>query len=118
MAEQIEMQVLVDAVADLLRGLPLEGQTAFHARVAAGALGIVSRELAQEPRAAETAALAGFLGRDAPLETMRAELCGRLRMRQLTPETPGLLEALTQATLARLRVDNPRYATLGRLAGA
>ncbi len=118
MAEQIEMQALVEAVADFVRELKLEGHAAFHARVAAGALGIVARELAQAPRAAEAAALAGFLGREAPLDTMRAELCGRLRLRQLTPETPRLVEALTVATLARLRVDNPRYATLGRLAGA
>lgn len=115
MAEQIEMHTLIEAVADFLGALPLQGKQGFEARVALGALGIVGRELAQLPRAAETAALAGFLGREASLDSMRAELCGRLRMRQLSPETPGLLEALTTATRARLAVDNPRYSTLARL---
>lgn len=115
MSEQIEMQTLIEAVADFLQSLPLEGQHAFHAKVAAGALGVVARELAHAPRAAEAAALAQFLGHEAPLDTLRAELCGRLQRQQLTPETPGLLEALTTAALAKVAVDNPRYSTFKRM---
>lgn len=118
MSEQIEMQTLVEAVADFLKSLPLHGQQAFHAKVAAGALGIVAREITQAPRAQEAAALAAFLGHDAPLDTLRAELCGRLQRRQLTPETPGLLDALTKASLAKLAVDNPRYSTFQRMTAA
>jgi hypothetical protein len=119
MAEQIEAAALVSAVADFLKSVEtqLTGQAAFHAKVAANALGIVGRELAQHPQAAEAAALAGFLGHDAGLDGLRAELCGRLRSGQLTPETPGLLEALTEAVLAKVAVDNPRYSTFKRLAG-
>lgn len=118
MSEQIEMQTLLEAVADFLGQLPLEGQQAFHAKVAIGALGIVGREITQSPRAAEAAALAQFLGHDAALDPLRAELCGRLQRRQLTPESPGLLEALTTAALAKLAVDNPRYSTFKRMQGA
>ena len=118
MSEQIEMQTLLEAVADFIGTLPLEGHQAFHAKVAVGALGIVSREIAQSPRAAEAHALAGFLGHEAPLDSLRAELCGRLQRRQLTPESPGLLEALTTAALAKLAVDNPRYSTFTRIQGA
>lgn len=118
MAEQIEAAALVAAVADFLRDIEaqLTGQAAFHAKVAANALGIAGRELALQPQAAEAAALAGFLGHDAGLDGLRAELCGRLQRGQLTPETPGLLEALTAAVLAKVAVDNPRYSTFRRLA--
>ena len=117
MAEQVEAQALVEAVAQFIVQIEgrLSGREAFHAKVAANALGIVARELAQQPRAVEAAALAGFLGHEATLDAARAELCGRLRMGQLTPEIPGLLEALMTATLAKVAVDNPRYSTFRRM---
>lgn len=117
MAEQVEAVTLITAVADFIKSIEgeLSGRSAFHAKVAANALAIVARELEQQPRAAEQAALAGFMGHDAGLDGLRAELCGRLRSGQLTPETPGLLEALQAVVVAKLSVDNPRYATLGRL---
>ncbi len=117
MAEQVEATALIDAVAAFLGEIspPLEGRQAFHAKVAANALAIVARELAQRPQAAEAAALAGFLGHNAGLDALRAELCGRLRRGQVTPETPGLVEALTAAIAAKVAVDNPRYATLARI---
>jgi len=117
MAEQIEAVTLVTAAADFLKSIEgeLSGRSAFHAKVAGNALAIVARELEQAPQAAERAALAGFIGHDASLDALRAELCGRLRAGQLTPETPGLLEALTAAVIAKVKVDNPRYSTLARL---
>jgi hypothetical protein len=117
MAEQIEAVMLVEAVADFLRGIEgdLAGQKAFHAKVAANALAIVARELALRPAVAEQAALAAFIGHQGSVTALRAELCGRLRAGQVTPETPGLLEALTVAAMAKVAVDNPRYATLARM---
>ncbi len=117
MSEQVSAAALIEAVAGFIAEIEgqLSGRQAFHAKVAANALAIVARELAQQPRAAETAALAGFLGHDAPLDKLRAELCGRLRMGTLTPETPGLVEALTEAVLAKVAVDSPRYSTFKRL---
>jgi Domain of unknown function (DUF6285) len=117
MSEQIDAATLVEAVAAFLAELEpgLAGRQAFHAKVAQNALAIVARELAQRPAAAERAALAGFFGHEASLDALRSELCGRLRSGQLTPETPGLLEALTAATLAKAAVDNPRYSTFRRL---
>jgi hypothetical protein len=120
MADQVDAVMLVEAVAEFLRGIEgdLAGQKAFHAKVAANALAIVARELAERPAVAEAAALAEFIGHQGTLAALRAELCGRLRAGQLTPETPGLLEALTLATVAKLAVDNPRYSTLARIRGA
>ena len=119
MSEQIEAAALIEAVAAFLGEIEgeLSGRQAFHAKVAANALAIVARELAQAPRAAEAAALGDFLGHAAPLDKLRAELCGRLRMGTLTPETPGLAEALTAAAIAKVAVDNPRYATFVRMQG-
>jgi hypothetical protein len=117
MTEQIEAATLVTAVAAFLKDVEaaLPGQQAFHAKVAGNALAIVARELALRPQAAEAAALAGFLGHAAGLDALRAEVCGRLRAGQLTPETPGLAEALTAAVLAKVAVDNPRYSTFVRM---
>ncbi len=119
MAEQIEALALVEAVAQFISEIEgrLSGREAFHAKVAANALGIVARELAQQPRQVEAAALSNFLGHAAGVDAVRAEICGRLRGGQLTPETPGLLEALLTATLAKVAVDNPRYSTFRRLSG-
>lgn len=85
----------------------LRGRLAFHAKVAANALAIVDREMAQVPDAAEEAALAPFGGAEA--------LCAALRDGRMAPDDPALLAALREAVLARLAVDNPRYATFQRL---
>lgn len=85
----------------------LTGRLAFHAKVAANSLAIVEREIAQDPDAAEAAALAPFGGALA--------LCEGLRDGRLAPEDTALLKAIRQSALARLATDNPRYATYARL---
>jgi hypothetical protein len=118
MAEQIEATTLIAAVAGFLAELEseLHGRRAFHAKVAQNALAIVARELAQAPRAAERAALAGLLGGDDDLDGLRARACAGLRAGTLGVDTPGLVDALLAAALAKCAVDNPRYATFTRLA--
>jgi len=93
---------LVAAVQAFLKGLPLNNRDMFHARVAANALAIVERELGAPP-------VPDVFG------LSDASLCAAIRAGELTVVTPGLLDALIGATVARLRVDNPRYATLARL---
>ena len=119
MSEQIEATALLEAVAAFLKNIEpeLSGRSAFHAKVAANALAIASREIMAQPRAVERAALARFLGHDAGLDALRAEMCGLLRSGQLTPEAPGVLAALIDATLAKVAVDNPRYSTYVRMQG-
>ncbi len=85
----------------------LSGRLAFHAKVAANTLAIVERELALEPDGAEAAALAAYGG--------MAVLCEGLRSGALDPADKALLAAVRAAVLARLAVDNPRYATFKRL---
>jgi hypothetical protein len=119
MAEQIEATTLIEAVQLFLAELEpeLQGRRAFHARVAGNALAIVARELAQAPQAREQALLAGVMGRDGPLDDLRADLCGQLRDGRMGAATPGLIDALLAVALAKCAVDNPRYATFKRLAG-
>ena len=85
----------------------LSGRLGFHAKVAGNALGIVIRELDQSPAAAETEVLAAYGGADA--------LCEALRTGALSPEDAAVQRAIRAAVLARLAVDNPRYATFKRL---
>nr|WP_295661029.1 DUF6285 domain-containing protein [Polymorphobacter sp.] len=106
---------LVAAVREFIAGLGLEGRDAFHAKVAANALAIVERELEQVPDAAEVAALASLhRGEGGEAADLRSAICTALRSGTLTTTTPGLLDALTAANLARLAVDNPRYSTFLR----
>jgi hypothetical protein len=94
----------------------LEGRVAFHARVAANALGIVERqlELAPADEAAERDRLAALLGHGGSLDEQNRELCRRIRSGELGPDTPGLVSHLRETTLAKLAVDQPRYESYRR----
>ncbi|WP_310476577.1 DUF6285 domain-containing protein [Sandarakinorhabdus sp.] len=117
MAEQIEATTLIEAVQLFLSELEpeLKGRRAFHAKVAGNALAIVLREMAQQPQVKEQQLLAGVLGQDAPLDTLRADLCDELRAGTKNASTPDLVDALLAVALAKCAVDNPRYSTFKRL---
>jgi hypothetical protein len=117
MAEQIEATTLIEAVQLFLAELEpeLKGRRAFHAKVAGNALGIVLRELAQQPQVKEQALLAGVMGQVAPLDALRSRLCDELRAGTKGDGTPGLVDALLAVALAKCAVDNPRYSTFKRL---
>ena len=108
---------LIDSVRGFLVELEqeLSGRQAFHAKVAGNVLALVERELRQQPEAVEIEALAGLVGGAAALAELRAKACAALRAGRLDERTPGLIDALTAATLARLAVDNPKYSTYRRL---
>lgn len=111
---------LVAAVREFLeqQAVPaLEGRAAFHARVAANALAIVERQLELGPaqEAAERERLRALLGSaDGTLDDLNRELCRRIREGELGLDTPGLADHLRETTLAKLAVDQPRYATYRR----
>ncbi len=126
MAGHPDAAALIAAVRDFLGGLTLDGRDAFHAKVAGNVLAIVERELAARPEAAEAAALYPFGrhprvrgddGEGSEADALRADICVRIRAGDLTLATPGLLDALVAANVARLAVDNPRYSTFARRAG-
>lgn len=119
MMDQPSIKELVDAVRDFLekRAMPeLKGHTAFHARVAANALGIVSRELALGPSSAaeENARLATLLGMKGTLDALNRELCKRIREGTIGLDRPDLAEHLTATTRDKVAVDQPGYSGLRR----
>jgi hypothetical protein len=117
MMDQPSILELVDAVRAFLeqRAMPeLKGHTAFHARVTANALGIVSRELKFGPgfAADEHKQLVALLGMDAPLDVLNRELCRRIKAAEIDLDTPGLMEHLIAATRNKVAVDQPHYSGL------
>jgi hypothetical protein len=115
--DQPSILELVDVVRAFLeqRAMPeLKGHTAFHARVAANALGIVSRELTLGPGAAieEQKRLAALLGHQGPLEELNRELCRQIREGTIDLEKAGLKEHLDLTTRDKVRIDQPTYSGL------
>ena len=93
----------------------LSGQAAFHARVAANALALVEREMAQrQPADARARALYAALLNDtsSPLEALTKEVCARIRSGALACDDPALLAALREITSAQLTIDQPTYSGL------
>lgn len=120
MMDQPSILELVTAVRDFLeqRAMPeLKGHTAFHARVAANALGIVARELEHGGASAdgERERLVKLLGRDGSLMELNRELCRRIRDGIVNLETPGLADHMTITTREKVAIDQPNYGGLKRL---
>jgi len=117
MMDQPSIRELVTAVRDFLetKAMPeLKGHTAFHARVAANALGIVARQLEFYGHASEeeTTRLAALLGHDGALEDLNRELCARIRDGKFTLQTPGLAAHLEATTRDKVAIDQPNYSGL------
>jgi hypothetical protein len=114
MMDQPSIRELVDAVRDFIekRAMPeLKGHTAFHARVAANALGIVSRQLEQGPHAdaEEHARLVTLLGKDGSLDELNRALSQQIRDGALAIDTAGLQQHLELTTLDKVAIDQPNY---------
>ncbi|HEY2032871.1 MAG TPA: DUF6285 domain-containing protein [Rhizomicrobium sp.] len=117
MMDQPSMLELVKAVQSFLetKAMPeLKGHTAFHARVAANALGIVARELELGPGAAnaEMVQLVALLGRDGSLEKLNRELCKKIRDGKIGLESEALRQHLELTTLDKVGIDQPNYSGL------
>ena len=115
--DQPSMLELVEAVRNFIetRAMPeLKGHTAFHARVAANALGIVARELelGGKSGAEELQGLKSLLEHDGTLDVLNRELCRRIRTGDFTLATPGLAEHLERTTLDKVAIDQPQYSGL------
>lgn len=114
---------LLAAVAGFLReqAIPqLQGQAAFHARVAANALDIVRRQLALAPaaEAREAGRLVALLAADGTLTDLNRLLCERIASGAMGLDTPGLVAHLWRVTLDKLAVDQPSYESYRRVLAA
>lgn len=117
MMDQPSMLELVEVVRTFIeqRAMPeLKGHTAFHARVAANALGIVSRELKLGPTATidEWKRLTILLGHEGSLEGLNHELCKKIREGEISLETKGLKEHIDLTTRDKVAIDQPTYSGL------
>ena len=93
----------------------LSGQAAFHARVAANALALVEREMAQRPAAdarAQTLFAALLQDQTSPLDALNKQVCAQIRSGELAYDNPALLAALREITSAQLAMDQPTYSGL------
>jgi len=116
---------LIESVRDYLRNdvmTATEGRMSFLARVAGNSLDIALRELAIGPehQRRELSRLRALLSRDAgDLESLRSELCAKLRDRSIPLEQPGLAEHLRETVVNQAAIDVPRYSGLkNALAGS
>jgi len=117
MMDQPSMLELVKAVQNFIetKAMPeLKGHTAFHARVAANALGIVARELEFGPKAedAEKTQLIALLGHDGSLGDLNRELCGQIRDGKIDIESDALRQHLELTILDKVAIDQPNYSGL------
>ena len=111
------MLELVKAVQSFIetKAMPeLKGHTAFHARVAANALGIVARELELGPRAAdaEKEQLIALLGHDGTLDNLNRELCKQIRDGKIGIDSEAMRQHLELTTLNKITIDQPNYSGL------
>ncbi|MBK8763448.1 MAG: hypothetical protein KAY46_14305 [Burkholderiaceae bacterium] len=119
MLDQPNADEILEVVTRWLRE-QLTGQqqasTAFQARVAANALDLVRRQIADGDRLEREshARLRALLGHDGQADALERELCERIRERRLDASTPGLMEHLMASTLAKMSIDQPSYASYRR----
>ncbi len=117
MMDQPSIRDLVDAVREFIetKAIPeLKGHTAFHARVAANALGIVSRQLQLGAKADldELERLSALLGCDGTLESLNRALCRAIREGEIAIESAALQNHLELTTRAKVEIDQPHYSGL------
>ena len=123
MMDKPTLAEIVAAVREFIetKAIPeLKGHTAFHARVAANALAIAEREIAEGPAgaSAELARLKALLGRDGTLDQLNRALAARIAGGDITLETPGLADHLKRTTLDKVAIDQPNYSGFKTAAAA
>ena len=107
---------LVEAVREFLTdhvAPNVEGQLAFHTRVAVNALAIVERTMAQGGAmdAAELARLRELLGQDGDLGEMNGALARAIRAGEMDNDRAAVLEHLRLTAEDKIALTNPRYLT-------
>jgi hypothetical protein len=110
---------ILAAVARLLRDtlMPrLPPDAVFQARVAANALDLVAREIRFGAIVEREALLRlrTLLGRDGSLQELESELSLRIRNGELDLHSEGVAAHLWATTLAKMKIDQPNYASYRR----
>lgn len=113
MQDRPTIDELLDAVEIFLREVAMEeltGQPRFHARVAANAIAIVRRELAEDESfgVSESERLAALVGAEGGRAEQNQRLAEMIRDGGAIDEA-GVLAHLRQTVQEKLAVANPRY---------
>jgi len=92
-------------------GPKLEGESKYHAQVSSYLLGICERELrlAGDFDRKEAAALSAFLGSNASLDAMTAELCRNIRAGKYDGNWDQVLKMVLERTIDKVKVVKPRH---------
>jgi hypothetical protein len=98
----------------------LSGNAKYHMQVALNAVAILGREMisAAQLDDAERARLSALLKISGTREELNRLLCQRIRDRQLSYRDSKLIDHLMQTAMAKLAIDNPKYATYTRALAA
>ncbi len=107
---------LVEAVREFLTdhvAPNVEGQLAFHTRVAVNALAIVERTMAEGGAmdAAELLRLKALLRQDGDLGELNGALVRALRNGEMDDKSDAVLDHLRRTAADKLALANPRYLT-------
>lgn len=89
----------------------LEGQPAFHLRVATNALAIVERTMAdgEAMDQAELTRLQALLGAEGNLIDLNRTLAERIKAGEMDDTREALVAHLRETSIDKLRLANPRY---------
>jgi hypothetical protein len=106
---------LIQAVREFLEhdvmATATDKRVQFHARVAANALGMIERELAdgRELAAAERSRAAALLGHDDDVRILERELAARIRDGSLDDRLDAVRDHVRATVREKLLVANPGY---------
>ena len=112
MQDEPKPDEILAAVARYLRETvapATSGHISFNVRVCANALEMSRRQLLDPTVEDEQGRLEALLGEDGDVASLNAELCRRIAIGEIGPDSPGLVEHLWETTLAKLAVDQPTY---------
>lgn len=107
---------LLDAVSQFIdeKVIPeLSGRTGFHARVARNVLAIIRRELLLGAafEAAQKQRLEALVEQTGTIEALNHALCAKIADKTFAHDDPALRAHLRKATMGKLAVDQPKYAS-------
>ena len=110
---------ILAAVAEWLRdtaAAALPAHARFEAKVAAGAVDLVRRQIAAVPtEVAEARMLAALLGETEGPEALTARLCAQIESGETDLSNPALAELLITTTLNKIDIDQPEFSAAERL---
>ncbi len=116
MHDSPEPSEILAVASDLVRNSlapVLPPDLSFNARVLANALDLVARQIMEDERLASQsrAKLRTLLKREGSENTLLAELSRRIEAGEIDLQNTALMDYLWTSTLAKLAVDQPKYAS-------